>query len=87
MPLPRMDRNGLKMTAPLGSWAATYSEHSCLSPTPYVILAYWPISELTAHIFEVRSMRHGGLDLLCLGFPRVDPKRTLRQRAPNEPFR
>jgi hypothetical protein len=39
-------------------------------------VAYWPISEVATRLIEVRSVKHGGLDLLTLGSSHFDPKRS-----------
>ena len=43
---------------------------------PHLHIACWPISEVTARLIEVRSVRHTGLDLLRLSSSLFDPKVT-----------
>src|SRR3954451_14799713 len=46
-----------------------------LSPTPLLPLM-GPIGEVAAHFVEVRSLGHGGLDLLRLSSSHFDPQTT-----------
>jgi len=39
-------------------------------------VACWPISEVAERFVEVRSMRHGGLDLLRLSSSHFDPEQS-----------